>query len=234
MPPGTEGATVTTHRHLQPVVRESTPSIIAAKLREAIRDGELPAGAQLGEADLARQLGVSRGPLREGMQRLTQEGLLISIPNRGLFVVEMNEADVRDMYVARGAVERAAAAQVFAHDPAKTAAQLLKIAERMSAASDRERSDQVGESDLEFHDCMVAGAKSPRLSRMHDTLLTETRMCIHALGGTYPAPDVRVPEHKAIAEAFAAPDPALVDRLLLAHMDDAVERLSTVVPRGDA
>ena len=200
--------------HLEPVVRESTPSIIAAKLRDAIRDGELPAGAQLGEADLARQLGVSRGPLREGMQRLTQEGLLISIPNRGLFVVEMNEADVRDMYVARGAVERAAAVQVFEHDPDKTAKQLMKIAERMAAASDRERSDQVGEYDLDFHDCLVAGAESPRLSRMHDTLLTETRMCINALGGTYPAPDVRVPEHEAIADAFAQGERELVDRLL--------------------
>ncbi len=220
--------------HLEPVVRESTPSIIAAKLRDAIRDGELPAGAQLGEADLARQLGVSRGPLREGMQRLTQEGLLISIPNRGLFVVEMNEADVRDMYVARGAVERAAAVQVFEHDPDKTAKQLMKIAERMAAASDRERSDQVGEYDLDFHDCLVAGAESPRLSRMHDTLLTETRMCINALGGTYPAPDVRVPEHEAIADAFAQGERELVDRLLVAHMDDAVARLSKVVPRSDS
>lgn len=224
------GATVT-RRHLEPVVRESTPSIVAAKLREAIRDGELLAGTQLGEADLARQLGVSRGPLREGMQRLTQEGLLVSIPNRGLFVVEMTEDDVGDMYIARGAVERAAAAEIFAHDPTKTAAQLMKIAERMSAASDRP--DQVGEYDLDFHDCLVAGANSPRLSRMHDTLLTETRMCINALGGTYPAPDIRVPEHKGIADAFAAGDPALVDQLLVAHMDDAVERLSTVVPRGD-
>lgn len=221
------------HRHLDPVVRESTPSIIAAKLRAAIRDGELAAGAQLGEAELARELGVSRGPLREGMQRLTQEGLLVSIPNRGLFVVEMTDADVRDMYVARSAIERAAAAQVFERDPARTAAELMAIAEHMSAASDRERSDQIGESDLDFHDCLVAGACSPRLSRMHDTLLTETRMCINALGGTYPAPDVRVPEHRGIAEAVAAGDPALVDRLLVEHMDDAVQRLSTVVPRTD-
>lgn len=230
----TKGAAVSqSERNIQPVVRESTPSIIAAKLRVAIRNGELPAGSQLGEAELARELGVSRGPLREGMQRLTQEGLLISIPNRGLFVVEMTEADVRDMYVARSAVERAAAAQVFHQNPEKTAADLLSIAEHMSTASERERGDQIAESDLEFHDCLVAGANSPRLSRMHDTLLTETRMCINALRGTYPAPDVRVPEHRGIAEAIAAGDPELVDRLLVAHMDDGMERLAQVVPRDD-
>ena len=58
----------------EPVVRESTPSIIAGKLRTAIGRGQIPAGSQLVETELARELGVSRGPLREAMQRLTQEG----------------------------------------------------------------------------------------------------------------------------------------------------------------
>lgn len=217
-------------RFIEPVVRESTPSIIAAKLRAAIRQGDLPAGSQLGEAELARELGVSRGPLREGMQRLTQEGLLVSLPNRGLFVVEMTEEDVRDMYLARTALERAAAAQVVAHGPQEAATRLGEICRRMERASEREDGSAIGTADLDFHDCLVAMANSPRLSRMHDTLLTETRLCINALRGTYPTPDVRVPEHRAIAQAFAAADPELVDRLLVAHMDDAVERLSDVVP----
>ena len=217
-------------RRIEPLVRESTPSIIAAKLRAAIRHGELPAGSQLGEAELARELGVSRGPLREGMQRLTQEGLLVSIPNRGLFVVEMTESDVRDMYLARTAVERAAAAQIFHHDPQAAAETLLAISKTMERAAKRADGAAIGAADIGFHENLVAMAQSPHLSRMHDTLLTETRMCINALRGTYPAPDVRVPEHRAIAEAFANGDPEFVDRLLIAHMDDAVERLSAVVP----
>ena len=48
-----------------PLAQESTPSIIADKLRQAIGHGELKPGAQLGEAELARKLGVSRGPARE-------------------------------------------------------------------------------------------------------------------------------------------------------------------------
>ncbi|MGK2853380.1 MAG: GntR family transcriptional regulator, partial [Microbacteriaceae bacterium] len=75
--------------HIGPLMQKSTPSIIADKLRAAIGYGELKPGEQLGEAELARQLGISRGPLREGMQRLTQEGLLVAIRNRGLFVVEL-------------------------------------------------------------------------------------------------------------------------------------------------
>jgi DNA-binding GntR family transcriptional regulator len=217
-------------RALEPLVQESTASMIAARLRKAISDGELRAGEQLGEAELARALGVSRGPLREGMQRLTQEGLLISIRNRGLFVVELTADDVRDVYIARAAVERAAAAEIFAHDPAEAARELLAIAGRMAGADAAGDTAQVGELDIDFHNRLVSLAASARLSRTHRTLLTETKMCIHAMQTTYPSPDERVPEHREIAEAFTLDDPAIVDRLLITHMDDAVRRLLTVVP----
>jgi DNA-binding GntR family transcriptional regulator len=214
------------HRNIEPLARPSTPSIIADKLRAAIADGELPAGAQLGEAEFARRLGVSRGPLREGIQRLTQEGLLVSIRNRGVFVVEMTPENVRDMYLARSAIERAAAAQVFRHDPRRAAAQLMTVIRRMARAASRGDVARVGDADIEFHERLVELSRSPRLIRIHRTLLTETRMCIHALEETYRFSDERVGEHRAIAEAFDAVDPATVDRLLVAHGDDAVVRLA--------
>ena len=217
-------------RLIEPLVRESTPSIIADKLRAAIGRGEFRAGEQLGEAQLARELGVSRGPLREGMQRLTQEGLLVSIPNRGLFVIEMTPENVSDMYVARVAIERAAAEQIFLHDPKDAGDQLLAVTDQMAAAALRSDNARVSEADIAFHQLLVSLARSPRLARIHTTLLTETRMCIHALEQTYRHSDDRVAEHRGIAEAFRAADPALTDARLVAHMDDAVIRLATGTP----
>jgi DNA-binding GntR family transcriptional regulator len=60
---------------------------------------------------------------------------------------------------------------------------------------------------------------------MHQTFLTETRMCIHALEETYSAADVRVNEHYQLAEAIRIGDADWADKLLLAHMDDAIARL---------
>ncbi|GAA1561040.1 GntR family transcriptional regulator [Kribbella sancticallisti] len=210
--------------YIEPLVQESTPSIIADKLRKAIGHGELRPGMQLGEADLARKLGVSRGPLREGMQRLTQEGLLVAIRNRGLFVVDMTPDDVRDMYLAREAIERAAAHKILAGDHRAAGTVLLGVVAEMAAATDPA---EVGEVDIAFHERLVQLAASPRLSRMHQTFITETRMCIHALEETYSASEVRVEEHRALAEAVQSGDPDLVDRLLTAHMDDAITRLTT-------
>jgi DNA-binding GntR family transcriptional regulator len=215
-----------TRRYIEPLVQKSTPSIIADKLREAIGHGELAPGSQLFEAQLARELGVSRGPLREGMQRLTQEGLLTSIRNRGLFVIEMTPENMEDMYVARSAIERAAAARVVRGDAEAAAEELLTVVDRMARAAGRKRETAVGEADIEFHRVLVDLAESPRLKRIHETLITETRMCIHALAASYRASERRVEEHQGIADAIAARDTELVDRLLVEHMDDALHRLT--------
>jgi len=213
--------------YVQPLAQQSTPGIIADKLRLAIGHGELPAGMQLIEADLARRLGVSRGPLREGIQRLTQEGLLIAVRNRGVFVIEMTPENVRDMYLARGAVERVAAEHILADgDADEVSATLLAIVDTMAEAVGRKAIDDSSEADIAFHTELVALAGSPRLSRMHETLMTETRMCITALEPTYRPSDDRVEEHRAIAKALATGPSSLVDRLLLEHMDDAIRRLT--------
>jgi DNA-binding GntR family transcriptional regulator len=208
---------------IEPLSRESTPSIIADKLRRAIAHGELKPGAQLGEADLSRKLGVSRGPLREGMQRLTQEGLLVAIRNRGLFVVEMTPDDVRDMYVAREAIERAAARKILDGDHVAAGDELLLIVDQMAAAG---TPAEVSELDITFHERLLQLARSPRLSRMHQTFITETRMCIHALDESYAKSEVRDQEHRALANAIRSGDRGLTDRLLTAHMDDAIHRLT--------
>ncbi|TCC23765.1 GntR family transcriptional regulator [Kribbella speibonae] len=210
--------------YIEPLAQESTPSIIADKLRKAIGHGEFRPGAQIVEADLARKLGVSRGPLREGMQRLTQEGLLVSIRNRGLFVIDMTPADIRDMYLAREAIERAAAREILLDGDYETAGSaLLAIVDRMAAAGDPAA---VGELDIEFHELLVRLAGSPRLSRMHQTSIIETRMCIRALEGTYTARDARAVEHQTLAVAIRSGDAELADELLIAHMDDAIQRLT--------
>jgi DNA-binding GntR family transcriptional regulator len=206
-----------------PLVQESTPSIIADKLRQAIAHGELKPGAQLGEAELARKLGVSRGPLREGMQRLTQEGLLVSIRNRGLFVIDMTADDVRDMYIAREAIERAAARRILDGDHRGAGNELLGIVDQMA---DADTSAEVSELDIAFHERLLKLARSPRLSRMHQTFITETRMFIHALDDTYAKSEVRDKEHRALANAIHEGDRELTDRLLTAHMDDAINRLT--------
>src|SRR5260370_2779640 len=85
---------------LEPLQLQSTPALIADRLRSQILEGRFPPNTQLGEVGLARQLQVSRGAIREAMQRLIQAGLLRAERNRGVVVVELGPDDARVVYSA--------------------------------------------------------------------------------------------------------------------------------------
>lgn len=212
---------------LEPVQRKSTAAIVADQLRAAIMYGSLPPGSQLGEAELANRLGVSRGPLREAMQRLVAEGLLRSEPHRGLFVMSLEADDVRDIYVARLAVERAACEQIVRHHRVEAVAELTTAHSRMVAAAGLGEADELAEADQEFHETLVRVSGSARLQRMAQTLLVEKRMCLAALQDTYQA-DVQalVDEHRRLVDAVEAGDEQLVLQRLSEHMNDALQRLN--------
>jgi DNA-binding GntR family transcriptional regulator len=212
---------------LEPVDRKSTASIIADRLRVAIMRGTLEPGTQLGETDLARQLGVSRGPLREAMQRLVQEGLLRSERHRGLFVIELDEAGIRDVYRTRRVVERAAGELILSRDVDQVAARLAEVHDEMRQAAEAGDRDALVEADLDFHEAFVEESGSIRLVRMSRTLLVETRMCLSAMADTYEFPHEVAEEHGAIVDAIRARDQDRLFRLLDDHMDDALNRLTT-------
>lgn len=209
----------------EPVNQQSTAEMIADRLRAAIMRGALAPGAQLGEADLATRFGVSRGPVREAMQRLVQEGLLFSIRNRGIFVIELTTDDVADIYRARTALEGGALDLIL--DGRR---ELAHTALRPSVTAMRDRAEAgdatgVSDADQAFHEALVAAADSPRLVRAARTLLIETRMCLGALQTTYPDLREQAREHIDLHAAIGSGPPDRARALLIEHMDDAVRRL---------
>jgi DNA-binding GntR family transcriptional regulator len=210
---------------LEPLQLRSTPELIADRLRAQILSGAFQPDAQLSEVALATQLKVSRGPIREAMQRLIQEGLLRAERNRGVFVVELDHVDARDVYLARGAVERTAAEIVTRNADPETLAALEQVLDQMAAAEGHDWNDLISQ-DLAFHQTLVDAAGSARLTRMFRTLVAETRLCMLRLEPFYGAPGEVLAEHRAILDAIRSGDEETVDRLVRVHMDVSAARLS--------
>lgn len=208
-----------------PLERQSTAELIAERLRIAIMRGVLAPGAQLGEASLAAQFAVSRGPLREAMQRLVSEGLLRSERNRGIFVIELTDEDVHDVYRSRAAIERAALECIMSGDTVTAYRRLLVPVAVMTEAATRGDLVAVTDADQDFHEVLVDCSGSPRLRRAMRTLLLETRMLLGELQGTYPDLTEQVREHEVICAAIGAGDAPAAYRLIDEHMHDAVARL---------
>src|SRR5690625_1872490 len=156
---------------LIPVPRRLTAEIIADQLRSAIMYGTISPGDQLGEAELAGQLGVSRGPLREAMQRLVQEGLLRSERHRGLFVRELTADDVRDIYISRLAMERTACSLIMRGNRGEALARLTPMLEQLVRAAESRDRVAMSDADQSFHQTLVSCSGNSRLERMSQTLL---------------------------------------------------------------
>src|SRR5580700_8300070 len=212
---------------LEPLRRDSTPERIAEQLRSGIVTGRLAPGQALREVEIARQLGVSRGPVREAFQRLIQEGLLEAHPARGVFVPQLLAEDIADLYLARGAVETAAARMLASS--ASDLADLEEALAELQAASADDWNVLVS-LDLNLHEVLVRSTGSKRLARMFGTLAAETRLCMVALESFYPHRADLVTEHAEIVEAIKQGDAATATRLLERHMSDSVQRLAGSVP----
>lgn len=214
-----------------------TSVLIANQLRERIIDGSFRPGEQIREAALVEQLQVSRGPVREALQRLSQEGLLVSHRNRGVFVLELTVNDVSEIYAAREAIELAAAEAILAQGQVAIAAiarNLSKIVSRMVPLVEAGDWRRLAELDLNFHLALVKSAKNSRLSRIYSTLAAESRICIVNLQVSYPRADLLVDEHQHLVELLAANDGPQLREAIRMHMKSAVADLTaSMVASGE-
>lgn len=134
-----------------PLKRETMSAQISTLLRSAILTGELEPGAQVVESALAMRLGVSRGPLREAMRQLVDEGLLVSVPFTGTRVVDISVQDINDIYAMRTCLEQFAFEQIWGQRNDAFKSELTRRKVALKDAIDR--ADDVGaiEAELDLH-----------------------------------------------------------------------------------
>jgi DNA-binding GntR family transcriptional regulator len=104
----------------------------------------------------------------------------------------------------------------------------------MAKAAEQGNWTSLTSSDLRFHETLVDGAKSKRLSRMYKTLMVESGMCLAMLRPAYTEYDSLVDEHRELRAALHGPDPEQSVALLRAHLADAVESLVKLSNQHDA
>jgi DNA-binding GntR family transcriptional regulator len=205
---------------------ESTSAIVAQRVRSGILDGTFPPGTQLAEIDLAAQLGVSRGPVREALQRLIHEGLARSERNRGVFVVDLDASDARDVYFVRSVIETTAACRLAKSRDEAAIGRLEAVVEQMEAMKDQPWSALV-DIDLEFHRVLVSSAGSERLDRIFTTLSAETTLCLLYLERFYPDRIELVAEHQGFISVIRAGDVEVIEAVVDEHMRAAIERITS-------
>jgi DNA-binding GntR family transcriptional regulator len=135
-------------------------------IRQAILDGRLAPGSRLTEERLARELGISRTPVREALKVLQSEGLVDTAPNRSATVRAFELGDLEDMYELRALLEGCAARRAASRISAEQLSALRASCERFEQMNAGEDLNELIRENFVFHSTILEAARSPRLAGM--------------------------------------------------------------------
>lgn len=209
----------------------SLTAIIFERVREDILNGKYSNGDKIVEAKLAEELGVSRTPVREALKQLELDGLVESLPNRGVVVKGITDQDIVDIYTIRLATEAIAARWAVERMDDSEIEQLKEIYDLMEFYTFKEDVEKTFELNTKFHETMYRGTKSRYLehvlkdfqlfikSTRNESLKSEGRI------------DNALEEHKRILDAFMRRDADSAVDALVNHIINSKNNVSSLMEK---
>ncbi len=203
-------------------------------LKELILSNKLLPGSLIKEEQLARDLGISRTPLRVVLSRLEAEGLVRKIPNKGTLVSEISLDDVRQIYEMRDTLERFAARRSALNIPLSKLESLLDQSNLVA--------DRIGQTDYDLHhelhaalhQLILAYADNEFLVRMIRSLDDHMRR-VRALSGTQPERHAQKTqeEQRELLDALIARDPDRAELAIVRHIDNSYKRIAAQLAESE-
>lgn len=138
---------------------------IVEQLRSAILAGDIPPGAPLVETALSERFDVSRGPLREALRQLIEEGLVVTVPYTGTHVAELSVEDVHEIYSLRTVLETFAFEQVWLRRDDRFRAELRRRNDVLIASIDAGDDRASILNELDFHGLVYEASGHKLLQR---------------------------------------------------------------------
>jgi DNA-binding GntR family transcriptional regulator len=142
----------------------------ARTLRKAILRGDLKPGTRIVEQAIAEKLGISRGPVREAIQQLASEGLLVVHPRRGAEVRTLDPQTAWEVLSLRATLEAFAVDLAYSNLRSGHVEYLRSVLEKIERCCRDSDLAMLVENDLEFHGYIVGLAGHARLSTTYHTL----------------------------------------------------------------
>lgn len=200
---------------------ETLSEHVFCDIQLAIIQGRIAPGTKLSEQELASRYGISRGPLREAINRLEGQKLIVRVPHVGARVVSLSEQELIELYDIRESLEGMACRLAAMRMSAEEIAALYKLLD--THAQDPTFQAGLGyyqqEGDFDFHYRIIKASGNTRLQRMLcDELYQLVRMYRIQFSTTPHRPKQAFTEHYRILEAMANQDGELAELLMRRHI----------------
>jgi DNA-binding GntR family transcriptional regulator len=203
------------------VNRRSLVENAAEQLRQSIISGKLSPGTRLLEIEIADQLGVSRGTLREALRILENDKLVESIPGHGSYIKSISERDIRELYSLRSILEQEAIRLAAEHATSNQLQQLQMILEQMFESAKHADLAQVVGYDLDFHRAIWKIANHQRLLLVLEELSLQIKIYLAVQTKLYEDLAVGIADHHEIFKAIQNKDGNRAATLMRDHLESA-------------
>jgi len=198
---------------------KSLTELTTRSIRDRIVSGEIELGTLLSESRLAKELGVSRTPVREALNRLEIEGLVRTEPQHGSIVFALSTGELSQICDVRVCLETTALHIAMAHEPAALRDALTACVQRMGAALSANEISAYLEEDTNFHNALVEGAGNPFLKTAYASIAFKMAALRNRLGRHPDHVAKSYKEHQAFTAAVASGDTTGADQILRLHID---------------
>lgn len=198
--------------------RESLSEAVIRIIEEALLAGELQPGSRIVETELAQQAGISRGPVREAIRQLVGEGILVSYPSRGTFVIRWTPRAVEEAYTLRAVLERFAVEQAIRHITAADLDRLRHIVDEMDRMARADNIRALVRLDIRFHEQLYALSRHSLLQEVLERLRRRL-YCLMAMDEGYAIhKDEIAGDHLRIVESLQSGDRDRAGQVIAEHV----------------
>lgn len=205
---------------------------VARLVREALATGQFTPGERVKEAPLATRLGVSRGPVREALRVLAEEGMLERLPNRGAAVPQVSATNVLDLYAVRAYLGGLLMRRIATLPRSALRPVSIALAE-VRAVADHGDHPRIGEADLLFQDAIARTAQLPQAGRTFERLTMRLRMFNAILQLDWAeAVDLIARENIGLYEAIRSGDADEAARRWRIKVERSVRYMVAQLPQG--
>ena len=205
--------------------RSTLTQVALDNSRMAIDSGHLKPGQRIVESQLAKEMAISRFPIREALRYLEQEGMVVIEPFKGVRVASISRKDLHDLMTVRCALEELAI-RLFIRNLTDESMEMLEdTLTEMEAALATEDVERIVSSDLRFHECICEYSGNPRLLNSWRPLARQIKVCLKMEYPLFQFGKDFVATHLPIIEAINDRDEARAEKLLQQHIYSALDRI---------
>ncbi len=194
-------------------------------LKQSIISLAFPPHTQLVEQRLAKDLGVSKSPIRESLLRLERDGLAYTLPFKGCFVAEISARNLRETFQLREALETYAVRQACSVAPRGAIEQIRRTLLRGDEAARKNAHQRCYQVNIEFHDQLISLWQNQQMIRTYATLrnhLDRYRNLASRISGRVAKSHA---EHLKIFECLEKRQPIVAQKKMSEHLSSVLEDL---------